>query len=230
MTSLCCDVLTVLKGKTMATAESLTGGGIGAALTGVSGASAVYKGGIISYTNAIKHKLLGVPAEILDQYGAVSEPVAKAMAEGARKVLEADVAVSVTGLAGPAGDEYGNPVIYADATYNKEQIKQFNSLVGMGECSVMILSEYMYNDMLSRREDVPLLLTAGEIFGDNIPESALSHGIKLCDTGAYGYFESFAAIPDDAVLCIMRPFVVGNNADANEFAIEYFKNIVYFGN
>ena len=110
MTSLCCDVLTVLKGKTLATAESLTGGGIGAALTGVSGASAVYKGGIISYTNAIKHKLLGVPAEILDQYGAVSEPVAKAMAEGARKVLEADVAVSVTGLAGPAGDEYGNPV------------------------------------------------------------------------------------------------------------------------
>jgi len=127
-------------------------------------------------------------------------------------------------------DEYGNPVIYADEAYNKEQIKQFNSLVGMGECSVMILSEYMYNDMLSRREDVPLLLTAGEIFGDNIPESALSHGIKLCDTGAYGYFESFAAIPDDAVLCIMRPFVVGNNADANEFAIEYFKNIVYFEN
>ena len=110
MMSLCCDVIQTLQGKTLVTAESLTGGGIGAALTSVSGASAVYKGGIISYTNAVKHNLLGVPEEILNQYGAVSEPVAKAMAEGARKALEADIAVSVTGLAGPTGDEFGNPV------------------------------------------------------------------------------------------------------------------------
>ena len=110
MMSLCCDVIQTLRGKTLVTAESLTGGGIGAALTCVSGASAVYKGGIISYTNEVKHNLLGVPGEILNQYGAVSEPVAKAMAEGARKALEADIAVSVTGLAGPAGDEFGNPV------------------------------------------------------------------------------------------------------------------------
>ena len=110
MTSLCCDVLSLLKGKTLVTAESLTGGGIGAALTAVSGSSAVYKGGIISYTNEVKHQLLGVPGDILEQFGAVSEPVARAMAEGARKVLQADVAVSVTGLAGPGGDDYGNPV------------------------------------------------------------------------------------------------------------------------
>lgn len=110
MMSLCCDVIQTLQGKTLATAESLTGGGIGAALTKVSGSSAVYKGGIISYTNAVKHKLLEVPMELLDRYGAVSEPVARAMAEGARKALEADIAVSVTGLAGPSGDAYGNPV------------------------------------------------------------------------------------------------------------------------
>ena len=110
MTSLCCDVLTALQGKTLATAESLTGGGIGSALTGVSGASAVYKGGIISYTNQVKHSILGVPMEMLDRYGAVSAPVAKAMAEGVRRVLDADVSVSVTGLAGPGGDDYGNPV------------------------------------------------------------------------------------------------------------------------
>ena len=110
MMSLCCDVVKTLRGKKLVTAESLTGGGIGAALTSVSGASAVYKGGIISYTNEVKHKLLGVPMVMLDQYGAVSEPVAKAMAEGARKALEADIAVSVTGLAGPTGDEFGNPV------------------------------------------------------------------------------------------------------------------------
>ena len=110
MMTLCCDVIQTLQGKTLVTAESLTGGGIGAALTAVSGSSAVYKGGIISYTNEIKQKLLGVPVEILKEYGAVSAPTAKAMAEGARKALEADVAVSVTGLAGPTGDEYGNPV------------------------------------------------------------------------------------------------------------------------
>ena len=110
MTSLCCKVLTALEGKTLVTAESLTGGGIGAALTAIPGSSAVYKGGVISYTDWVKANLLGVPEEILTKYGAVSAPVAKAMAEGARKRLEADVAVSVTGLAGPGGDDYGNPV------------------------------------------------------------------------------------------------------------------------
>ena len=106
----CCEVLSVLQGKTLVTAESLTGGGIGAALTAVPGASAVYKGGVISYTNAVKETVLGVPAEILTTYGAVSAWTAGYMASGVRKLLKADVAVSVTGLAGPGGDEYGNPV------------------------------------------------------------------------------------------------------------------------
>ena len=122
MTSLCCDVIQILRGKTLATAESLTGGGIGAALTGISGASAVYKGGIISYTNEIKHNLLGVPAEVLNQYGAVSDPVASAMAEGARKALNTDVAVSVTGLAGPTGDEFGNPVGTVFIGYSDDKV------------------------------------------------------------------------------------------------------------
>ena len=108
--TLCCDVLSALKGKTLVTAESLTGGGIGAALTQVSGASAVYKGGIISYTNEVKHRILGVSPETLRYYGAVSCQTAEEMAVGARKLLDADVAVSVTGLAGPGGDEFGNPV------------------------------------------------------------------------------------------------------------------------
>lgn len=108
--SLSAKVLTALAGKRLATAESLTGGGIGQAITSVSGASAVFAGGVISYTNEVKHRVLGVPMEILDSCGAVSAPVAKAMAEGARRVIGADVAVAVTGLAGPDGDEYGNPV------------------------------------------------------------------------------------------------------------------------
>ena len=108
--SLSAKVLTALAGKRLATAESLTGGGIGQAITSVSGASAVFAGGIISYTNEVKNKVLGVPVEILDTHGAVSAPVAKAMAEGARRVIGAHAAVAVTGLAGPSGDEFGNPV------------------------------------------------------------------------------------------------------------------------
>lgn len=112
MTHLCSEVLDTLrgKGKTLVTAESLTGGGIGAALTAVSGASEVYMGGIISYVNEVKHHVLCVPKEILDNYGAVSAWTAGFMASGARKRLGADIAVSVTGLAGPGGDEFGNPV------------------------------------------------------------------------------------------------------------------------
>lgn len=110
MTSLCCKVLEALAGKTLATAESCTGGGIGAALTAIPGSSAVYKGGIISYTNWVKHNLLGVDQHLLDTLGAVSAPVAEAMAKGAREAIQADIAVSVTGLAGPSGDEFGNPV------------------------------------------------------------------------------------------------------------------------
>lgn len=128
MTTLCCDVLKALKGKTLVTAESLTGGGIGAALTAISGSSEVYKGGIISYTNWVKEKLLNVPVDILEKYGAVSAWTAGYMASGVRKVLNADVAVSVTGLAGPGGDEFGNPVGTVFIGYEDQKcavVKQF---------------------------------------------------------------------------------------------------------
>ncbi|MBQ3329097.1 MAG: CDP-diacylglycerol--glycerol-3-phosphate 3-phosphatidyltransferase [Eggerthellaceae bacterium] len=97
-------------GATCATAESLTGGLIGAAITDVAGSSAVYKGGVVSYTNEVKHSALGVPDEVLASDGAVSEKTALAMADGARAKLGADVAVSVTGIAGPGGEEPGKPV------------------------------------------------------------------------------------------------------------------------
>ena len=110
MMTLCSDVLKALKGKTFATAESCTGGGIGAAITAVPGASKVFVGGVVSYTNDVKHRVLGVEQAVLDKYGAVSAPVAGAMASGVRNLMQADVAVSVTGLAGPGGDDFGNPV------------------------------------------------------------------------------------------------------------------------
>jgi len=107
---LCSDVLKALEGKTLCTAESLTGGGIGAALTSVPRASKVFKGGVISYTDEVKREVLGVSAADLSAFGAVSAPVAQAMARGARELLKADVAISVTGLAGPDGDEFGHDV------------------------------------------------------------------------------------------------------------------------
>ena len=110
MMNLCCDVLKALEGRTLSVAESCTGGGIGASLTAVSGASRVFVGGVISYTNAVKNRILGVNQEILDEFGAVSAPVARAMASGVRELMQCDVAVSVTGLAGLGGDDFGNPV------------------------------------------------------------------------------------------------------------------------
>ena len=110
MTSLAFEVIEKLNGKTLVTAESMTGGGIGAALTAVPGSSAVYKGGVVSYTDKVKKTVLGVDGELLNQYGAVSAPVAQAMAAGVRQLINASIAVSVTGLAGPGGDKFGNPV------------------------------------------------------------------------------------------------------------------------
>jgi len=128
MTSLCCKVLTALEGKTLVTAESCTGGGIGAALTAIPGSSEVYKGGVISYTNWVKEHILGVESEVLERYGAVSWPVAGFMASGVRKLMKADVAVSVTGLAGPGGDDYGNEVgtVYIGFESNeKAEVRKF---------------------------------------------------------------------------------------------------------
>lgn len=110
MTHLSCDVIRALQGKTLATAESCTGGGIGAALTAVSGSSLVYKGGVISYTNEVKIAALGVDPATLDSCGAVSEAVCRQMAAGVRERLQADIGISVTGLAGPGGDDRGTPV------------------------------------------------------------------------------------------------------------------------
>ena len=133
MTKPATDVISCLQGKTLCTAESCTGGMIGAALTAVSGASKVYKGGIVSYTNEVKHRLLGVAAERLETEGAVSAPVARAMAMGARMALDADIAVSVTGLAGPSGDEFGNPVGTVFIGYADEAITTVRHFVFAGD-------------------------------------------------------------------------------------------------
>ncbi len=97
-------------GETLVTAESCTGGLLGERLTRVPGSSRYYLGGVVSYTNEIKRMLLGVPPGDLEQYGAVSEPVARAMAAGVRQRLEADWGIGITGVAGPGGGSDDKPV------------------------------------------------------------------------------------------------------------------------
>ena len=98
------------RGDTLAVAESCTGGGLGAALAAVPGASDVFLGGVIAYANAVKQELLGVPADLLDSHGAVSDPVARAMAEGVQRLTGATWTIAVTGIAGPAGGSDEKPV------------------------------------------------------------------------------------------------------------------------
>ena len=98
------------KGLTLGTAESCTGGLIAKRLTDVPGASQVFKGGIVSYTDGIKESVLRVPEHLLTQFGAVSKEVAAAMAQGARQVLRCDIALSSTGVAGPDRDDWDNEV------------------------------------------------------------------------------------------------------------------------
>ncbi len=98
------------RGWTVATAESCTGGLIAGALTAVAGSSAVVDRGFVTYSNAAKSEMLGVPGELIDTHGAVSEPVARAMATGARAKAGVTLAVSVTGIAGPGGGSGEKPV------------------------------------------------------------------------------------------------------------------------
>ena len=98
------------RGLTLGTAESCTGGLMAKRLTDIPGASQAFKGGIVSYTNEVKANVLGVPQHLLDQFGAVSQEVAIAMAQGAREALGCDIALSSTGVAGPDKDEWDNEV------------------------------------------------------------------------------------------------------------------------
>ncbi len=108
----CRELATLLQHRRwmLATAESCTGGLIAAACTDLAGSSAWFERGFVSYSNAAKQELLGVPAALITTHGAVSEAVARAMAEGARAHAQAQVAVAVTGIAGPTGGSADKPV------------------------------------------------------------------------------------------------------------------------
>lgn len=98
------------RGLTLAVAESCTGGLLGMRITEVPGASDYFRGGVIAYSNAVKERVLGVPKAVLETQGAVSAECAQAMAEGVRRLLQADLALAITGIAGPTGGTPEKPV------------------------------------------------------------------------------------------------------------------------
>lgn len=118
------------RGETLALAESCTGGYIAHLLTNVPGASAVFSAGLVTYCNEAKRKFLGVSPETLARHGAVSEPVAREMAEGVRRVSGTDYGLAVTGIAGPGGGTAEDPVgtVFIAATGSREPVvrRQFN--------------------------------------------------------------------------------------------------------
>ena len=112
-------------GRTVAVAESCTGGLVSAALTEIAGSSAVFDRGFVTYSNEAKHQMLGVSEEILDAFGAVSVATVWAMAQGALKHSKADVAVAISGIAGPGGGSAQKPVgtvVFARALRGEEEV------------------------------------------------------------------------------------------------------------
>lgn len=125
--SLTAELLAACRGRGLmiATAESCTGGMVAAALTGVAGSSDVFERGFVTYSNEAKQEMLGVSAETLDEFGAVSEPVAQEMAKGALQNSRANLAVSITGIAGPGPSEHKpeGRVCFGLATGGKIQVE-----------------------------------------------------------------------------------------------------------
>jgi nicotinamide-nucleotide amidase len=141
------------KGLTIATAESCTGGLVAGALTDIAGSSAVVDRGFVTYTNAAKEQMLGVPVETLKQHGAVSRETAEAMAKGVLAHAPADLAVSITGIAGPDGGSAEKPVglvHFAAAARDGRLIHREQRFGNLGRAEVRRLSVLQALAMLSK--------------------------------------------------------------------------------
>ncbi|RQS15759.1 CinA family protein [Burkholderia sp. Bp8998] len=117
----------------LATAESCTGGMIAAAITDISGSSQWFERGFVTYSNQAKIEMIGVPPDLIEKHGAVSEPVARAMAEGALRNSRAQVALSVTGIAGPAGGSEKKPVGTVSFAWSNRLHTDVETLVFKGD-------------------------------------------------------------------------------------------------
>jgi nicotinamide-nucleotide amidase len=118
---------------TLATAESCTGGMVATAITDISGSSGWFERGFVTYSNQAKHEMIGVPNEMLDKHGAVSEPVARAMAEGALRNSRAQVSLAITGIAGPGGGTKEKPVGMVVFAWSNRLHTEVETLVFKGD-------------------------------------------------------------------------------------------------
>jgi nicotinamide-nucleotide amidase len=117
----------------LTTAESCTGGMVAAAITDISGSSGWFERGFVTYSNQAKTEMIGVPAELIDKYGAVSEPVARAMAEGALRNSRAQVSLAITGVAGPGGGTETKPVGIVSFAWSNRLHTSVETLVFKGD-------------------------------------------------------------------------------------------------
>lgn len=149
------------QGKTLALAESCTGGFVGKRMTDLSGASSVFLGSVVAYSLSVKEKLLGISPDLLKEKGAVSEEVAIAMAEGVRLALGSDVGMSVTGLAGPDSDESGLPVGTVFVALSTKDTTHVRSLkLGDSRDRIRLLAGHHVFDILRRHlQDLSLEFT-----------------------------------------------------------------------
>ena len=151
------QVIAALKerGLTLSTAESCTGGLAAKRLTDVPGASSVFLGGVVSYTNGVKERVLGVPHDTLEVYSAVSEPTARAMAEGVRRLTCADFGLSVTGVAGPDKDDAGHDVgtVYIALSTPNETTAQLLHLSGGRSAIRAAAADEMFRMLLTHIND-----------------------------------------------------------------------------
>jgi len=136
------------------TAESCTGGLVSAAITAVAGASDVFDRGLIVYSNRAKQELLGVPGDLIADYGAVSEPIARMMAEGALERSNAHLAVAITGVAGPGGGTELKPVglvHFATARANQSVLHRVERFDDLGRASIQLAAAQMALELLRDR-------------------------------------------------------------------------------
>ena len=155
----CLHELLIARRHTLALAESCTGGLAGALLTRLPGASAYLRGGVVSYANAVKEELLEVPAQILEQEGAVSRACAAAMAEGVRRRLHSDFALSITGIAGPDGGTAEKPVgtFFVGLSTGTEPARAFHYFLPLERNRIRLFAAYAAFDLLRRvLLDLPL--------------------------------------------------------------------------
>jgi len=153
-----CLSLLQKNGKTFGAAESCTGGLCAKRFTDLPGASAAFRGSVVSYADVVKHSVLGVPQTLLDTDGAVSAPVAQAMAEGARRILACDFALSFTGVAGPDSDERGNPVglVYVGLAWDGDSYVRTIHAAGSRMRVRMVAANHGFDLLRRKLEGLPL--------------------------------------------------------------------------